>query len=242
MGGSHPVPVLRTHMIMNFSPLPDIFFANPFIALLVLEDSLVENIAALKATPVTKVNKENPRTVQTHQLEIAIRDHFDQLLEKLERQIVEHLMLTEKRLRPGGRNPRFDNMMQFILIRKEMIYEEKIQFHEQLEDLRRQGKNVEEAELLRQIKNREEQLKTFGSSILQKVREAMKAVELSLTVSEMKKQDAKIRIQQIDVALKAASSSEQLQEYRNLRIELTTLPKNRTKGSRIPIECRLFVY
>lgn len=236
MGGSHPVPVLRTHMIMNFSPTPDIFFANPFISLLILDDGIVETIERLpKASSLFTFKPYSSK-------QDDLRKGLIQLQDEVEQKIVEHLMLTETRLRDGSRNPRFDNMLQFLLINKENLFEFSGQYAEAIKDL----EAANQTEAVKRLKAEQAKLEIrraeFGVAILKRVKDALAQLQTKPSLSETKKQDLATRQRQIDVALLPISSRSDLEAARSLRIELTALPEIRTKGSRIPIECRVFTY
>ncbi|MEY4616903.1 MAG: hypothetical protein RJB66_1863 [Pseudomonadota bacterium] len=237
MGGSHPVPVLRTHMIMNFSPLPDIFFANPFISLLILEDGAVEMLEMFKRIPEVNMAK---LVSANNQVDPSIA--IEQQLETVDAAIVDHLMITEQKLREGRRNPRFDNMLQFFLVNKENLFEKKESLNALLsEALKAKDKN-EIRYLTMDIQETTMRLETMGQQILKKTSEAMVALAKSKAISDTKRADLELRQKQISLALTSIDSRQKLSELRALRMEMTTLPGNRTKGSRIPIECRLFTY
>lgn len=236
MGGSHPVPVLRTHMIMNFSPTPDIFFANPFISLLILEDGAAEMAAMFASIPQDQKNKI---LAANGQKDPSI--FMAKLLDDVDSAIVDHLMVTEKRIREGSRNPRFDNMLQFILINKENLFEHREQLKIHLQEAV-QSKNQMEIKLLKMdIVDIDEHLVTIGQRILKKTRETIDQL-LQTNLSEGKKRDLQQRRDQLNLTLSPLDSREKLAEMRALRIDLTKLPAIRTKGSRIPVECRLFTY
>ncbi len=237
MGGSHPAPVLRTQIIMNLPSTPDIFFANPFIRLLILQEGVINQVHALG------------QLVALPELEANVREQFKKQVEEivgaqseLDARIVDQLLTAESRIRVGSRNPRFDNMLQFFLVKKELYFEAFHAIAESMEEPEIKKSSEKLNSLSKQKEFVEKTLANFGLPLMEQVKKALKAMESKGGLSQGKLQDLQLRQKQLEMAMSSPKTLTEVQALRSLRVELTSLPDNRNKGSRIPIECRHFTY
>lgn len=237
MGGSHPAPVLRTQLIMKLPPTPDIFFANPFISLLILQDGVVNQIKGLEQALANPGLDAKVRPEAQKQF-----DYIAKAKVEVDALIVDQLLGTELAIRAGSRNPRFDNMLQFFIVNKENYFEtvENISQAMQEPEVKKSPEKLKS--LTSQKQFMEKIMAEFGLPLMKQVKEALKGLEAKGGLAEGKLQDLQLRQAQLEIAMGNPKTSAEVQALRNLRTELTTLPDNRTKGSRIPLECRHFNY
>lgn len=148
---SHPVKGIRILTIMNFPKVPDMYFANPFMKLLLLENELTSGVqslekyiqsqkTALESLGRTSGNDKSPEGVsqvsesgdqQKAQERIGQLENIIQgiqlELNKLRQTIVAKVISMDlPQAREKGmsllRNPRFENLLQFVTFNKlEMI-------------------------------------------------------------------------------------------------------------------------
>lgn len=246
MRGSHPAAILRTHMIMNFSTTPDIFFANPMMALLILQQGLEQERKGILSYLRSQSTQEMGAVPAGKQeaLRQRLKDTAASLAksqEEVEAKIVRHLMVVEGTRKDiqgnavgSKRNPRFENTMQLILFQKEALVEKKKTLVEIRTGLDAKLYSDAINEINFEIEAIDEALATHGKSILTKIKEAMSAMAQNSETTPEKRESLNKRIEQIDLALTMPDGIDGLTALQALRAELTELPRIRNKGSRIP--------
>ncbi len=240
--GSHPPPILRAFKILNLSKTPEIFFANPFIRILIIERELYKTQLI-----VDKIMKENGDQLN------EMKDVLNKEIEKLNQNLVlvtktiSNLVLeVEPKLLKSNRNPRFDNLIQYLLFHKEQsfrTYQEvtsEIQKISNEETTNQLSKALKE-ERVQQLTSALEELKKdiqLGDRLLSQLNEAYNKYLLEKGLTTHVKRNIAQRIEQITTASSTELSDANLKKLQNLRASLTEYSGIRKAGPRIPVSCR----
>ena len=232
--GDHPLLGLRIFDTMHRQKIPDIFFANPFMRLLVLDVALASYREDL--SNYLLANKVKP--IFKEKLNDQLRE-MDQLQSNLDNAIANQIINTELDLEPGKTNPRFSNFVQFFLVNKELLFES-------ISTLKNAEKKLESNDqLLSQptieaspkLKAKQYLLSKYGKVLMERIESKFTEILQNSNLNAQKKQDVELRISQLEITAMNPVTNEEIQLQKELREAVTRLPENRSKGSRIPIQC-----
>jgi len=249
-GESHPSEILRINNILNFNTVPDIFFANPMLRFLVLEKEINQQITMINQM----LNEHNIQMNDEIKQRITVmKAEFETKHKDLTTIISSRILDMEKKILPEDssknvlprdhRNPRFDNLIQFLTVIKESQYDSLEKMQLVLLELKKQPqkKSIQKqiAGLEMEINNFKLEISTFGSELLNQVEHDYKIMLQNSNLSSFTRENVVKRLEMLKVAQLIPTNENDLEKIIHLRFEATKLSGNRTKGSRIPMSCQM---